>query len=229
MKNVSKILLRPILFIVVIAGSALALVPLFYFYKQNFSLSVGLIGESAANKQIEGNAVSLVKTAATSSTFQGNIAGLSVSPVGRPARLKIPKINVNASVEHVGLAQNGEMGVPKGPAGVAWLNLGPRPGEKGSAVIDGHFGWKNGIPAVFDNLYKLRKGDKIYIEDEKGVISTFVVRELRRYGEHDDASAAFGSVDGKEHLNLITCEGAWDKTKKSYSNRLVVFTDKEIK
>lgn len=145
---------------------------------------------------------------------------------GLPIRLVIPKIKVDAAVEHVGLTPQGAMGVPKGPANAAWFELGSRPGEKGSAVIAGHFGWKNGIPAAFDNLSKLRKGDKIYMTDAKGATSTFVVRELRTYGERDDASSVFMSNDGKAHLNLITCEGVWNKAKKSYSSRLVVFTDK---
>ncbi len=118
------------------------------------------------------------------------------------------------------------MDTPKGPADVGWFYFGPRPGEKGSAVIAGHEGWKNGIPAVFDNLYKLRTGDKIYVKDAKGTTTTFVVRGSRTYGEHDDASGAFYSNDGKAHLNLITCEGIWNKATKSYSNRLVVFSDK---
>ncbi len=142
--------------------------------------------------------------------------------------LKIPKINVDAPVEDVGLTSQGAMDIPKGPNGAVWFNLGPRPGEVGSAVIAGHYGWKNEIPAVFDNLHKLEKGDKIYIKDEKGITMTFVVRQLRTYGEDEDASLVFDSSDGGAHLNLVTCQGVWNKNKKSYSNRLVVFTDKEI-
>ena len=120
------------------------------------------------------------------------------------------------------------MDVPKERANVAWFNLGPRPGENGSAVIAGHYGrWKNGKGSVFDNLHKLRKGDKIYVEDENGVIITFVVRESRRYDPNASVGDVFGSNDGKAHLNLITCEGVWDKVSKTYSKRLVVFTDKE--
>ena len=141
--------------------------------------------------------------------------------------MKIPGISVDDGVEQVGVTSEGEMGTPKGPVGVAWFSLGSRPGEVGSAVISGHYGWKNGIPAVFDNLYKLHPGDKLYVEDENGIITTFVVRELRRYGEHDDASNVFTSRDGKAHLNLVTCEGVWNKFSKSYSKRLVVFADKE--
>ena len=117
--------------------------------------------------------------------------------------------------------------MPKGPATSAWFDLGPRPGENGSAVIDGHFGWKDGIPAVFDNLSKLQKGDIIYVEDTTGSTTAFVVRDIETYGQDEDASDIFASDDGKAHLNLITCGGVWNNAQKSYSNRLVVFTDEE--
>ena len=142
------------------------------------------------------------------------------------AWLAIPKLRINAAIEKAGVTPQGAMAVPKGPSDVAWFDLGPRPGEKGSAVIAGHEGWKNGIAAVFDNLSKLHKGDKVYVANKDGTTATFVVRELRLFGENDYASAVFGSSDGKAHLNLITCEGIWNKARKSYSNRLVVFTDK---
>lgn len=120
------------------------------------------------------------------------------------------------------------MGVPKGPKGVAWFDLGPHPGEKGSAVIDGHSGWKDGILASFDNLAKLNIGDKIYVEDDKGMTITFVVREFKSFDSKGDASSVFFDPnDGKSHLNLITCEGVWDEVVQSHSSRLVVFTEKE--
>lgn len=147
---------------------------------------------------------------------------------GLPMRLKIPKINVDSAFEYVGLTSDGAMDVPKSQDNVAWLELGQRPGENGSAVIAGHYGWKNKEASVFDNLHKLRKGDKLYVEDDKGGIVSFVVRESRRYDPKADASGVFSSNDGKSHLNLVTCEGDWDEVSQSYSKRLVVFTDKEI-
>jgi len=140
-------------------------------------------------------------------------------------RLKIPSINIDATIDYVGLTPDGTMDVPKGPNDVAWYNLGTRPGGTGSAVIDGHSGYKDNKPAVFDNLYKLQKGDKIYVEDEKGVIITFMVREIRKYDPKAEAGDVFVSSDAKAHLNLITCTGIWDETEKSRSERLVVFTD----
>lgn len=143
-----------------------------------------------------------------------------------PMRLKIPQITVNAAVEFVGLSPDGAMDTPKEQGHVAWFKLGPLPGKTGSAVMAGHYGWKDGKPSVFDNLYKLRKGDMLFVEDNKGTITSFVVVDLQRFDPSADATSVFGSNDGQAHLNLITCEGVWDKVAKSYSKRLVVFTDK---
>lgn len=155
----------------------------------------------------------------------GEVPASVVRP-GLPVRLKIPKIGVDAAVGQVSLTKQGAMDVPTGPQTTAWLNIGPRPGELGSAAIAGHFGWKDGIPAVFDNLHKLKVGDRADIVDEKGVTIRFVVREIRTFGPSDDAQRVFNSSDGQAHLNLITCQGSWNKSKQSYSKRLVVFTDK---
>ncbi len=147
---------------------------------------------------------------------------------GPPMRLRIPAINVDAAVESLGLTSQGDMDTPKGPDDVAWFNLGTRPGENGSAVIAGHYGtWKNGKGSVFDKLHELKKGDKVYVESEKGEIVSFVVSESRNYEPNADATNVFSSDDEKSHLNLVTCEGIWNKDFKSYSERLVVFTDKE--
>lgn len=142
-----------------------------------------------------------------------------------PVRLKIPKINVDAVIESTGLTPDGAMGVPKNPADAAWFDSGSRPGEIGNAVIAGHEGWKDGVPAVFDDLRELSKGDKIYVYNEGGMTTVFAVSGVKIYGENDDASNVFVSNDGKAHLNLITCEGIWNKARKSYSDRLVVFAD----
>lgn len=140
-----------------------------------------------------------------------------------PVRLTIPTINVNAAIQRVGVALSGEMEVPSDAIDVGWFYPGPRPGEKGSAVIDGHLDGKNGEPAVFIDLYKLKKGDMVYVQDDTGITIPFVVRESHIY-DPGYAEEVFSSNDGT-HLNLITCDGSWGGVKKGYSKRLVVFAD----
>lgn len=97
------------------------------------------------------------------------------------------------------------MDVPKDILAAARFAPGTRPGMIGSAVVDGHFGLQQGVPAIFDGLSTLRQGDEVTIEDDKGNIISFVVRELAVYEPLADATKVFVSHDGKAHLNLITC------------------------
>lgn len=142
---------------------------------------------------------------------------------GLPVRLKIPSINVDAVIEYVGVTSQGAMGVPSSPTTVGWFDYGPRPGERGSAVIAGHFDGEHGEAGVFSKLSQLKDGDKVYIEYRKDITIPFVVRTRRIY-DPGYASDVFSQKDGS-HLNLITCDGVWDGDKKSYSKRLVIFTD----
>lgn len=141
-----------------------------------------------------------------------------------PARIVIPKIAVRAAIEQVGITYEGAMDVPGNVRNAGWYNIGPRPGEHGSAVIAGHYDGRDGSSGVFAKLHLLKRGDSIYIEDSDGKMRAFVVRETRTYNPDADASSVFGQSGGS-HLNLVTCEGLWDQTKESYSKRLVVFAD----
>jgi len=145
-----------------------------------------------------------------STTLSGTVINIPVQKsVGKPVRIIIPSINVDASIEKLGLKADGSMDVPKDPMNTGWYELGPRPGEIGSAVLDGHVDWWYGAPAVFPDLYKLKIDDKIIVEDEFGLYISFVVRGIKNYGATADATNIFVSNDGMSHLNLITCSGAW--------------------
>lgn len=159
---------------------------------------------------------------------QGNErpANPSAAKKSVPMLLKIPRLKVSAPIRSVGLTANGSMGIPQLPLETAWYKLGPKPGDVGSAVIAGHVNWWYGAKGVFEHLNTLKKGDRLSVLDDRGITSTFVVREIRAFGLKDDPSEVFRSYDGKAHLNLVTCSGVWDRVAKVYSKRLVVFADK---
>jgi len=167
-----------------------------------------------------------------------SIAGLVTSAVSEtilqqsaeavlPIRIRIPTINLDAAIEPVGVTEKGEMGLPSDPNNVAWYDLGQTPGEIGTAVIAGHNIWKNGKSSTFTDLSALGLDDKIYIENEKGETAVFAVKKTRKYSPQIDTTDIFRSSDGKAHLNLITCAGSWDKSTESFTQRLVVFAEKE--
>lgn len=152
-------------------------------------------------------------------------AALPERTVGLPVRISIPSIGLTAAIEQVTLTKAGAMDVPKDPMHAGWYALGPRPGETGSAAIDGHVNWWHGQTAVFTNLSQLKRGDTITTQDENGTVTTFAVRTIQTFDAGADAAQVFTSTDGKAHLNIITCEGLWSKRLQQYTERLVVFAD----
>ena len=145
---------------------------------------------------------------------------------GLPKRITIESIGVDAAIVMVGLTETGAMAAPEFPMDTAWYQYGPRPGDVGSAVIDGHVNWYKGEPAVFSRLHQLQPGDEIVVRLDTGREILFIVQELREYPQDADPTEVFKSVDGLSRLNLVTCDGVWDAELGTHTMRLVVFTVK---
>jgi sortase A len=143
---------------------------------------------------------------------------------GIPIRLNIPKLGVTANVEAVALDIKNNMDVPQKVEDVGWYKLGIKPGEKGNAVIDGHYDDVTGAPVVFYNLISLQVGDPIETVDNNGKKLTFIVQKKANYAYNQfPLLEVFGQSNGK-NLNLITCSGTWDKNNKTYADRLVIYS-----
>lgn len=148
-------------------------------------------------------------------------------PVGLPMRLAIPVIGVDAAVESVGLTSEGLMDVPQNFNEVAWYQLGPRPGEPGNAVIDGHVDSAVQGTAVFWKLRTLVPGDEIIVTGDNGATQRFVVTGIERYDNMNAPLARiYGPADGA-HLNLVTCDptSSFDRHLDSYLGSYVIYTD----
>lgn len=141
-----------------------------------------------------------------------------INPAG--SQLVISKININAAIENVGVDQNNNMAVPTKPMDVGLYSPGPQPGQPGDAVIDGHLDWYNLPQAVFYNLGQLQPGDEIDIV-AGGHTIRYAVTDRAIYSYTDHPVGLF-SKGGPSRLSLITCAGAWDKGKSTYTQRLVV-------
>lgn len=162
------------------------------------------------------------------------IASVSIDPIvlpssqtvfDEPASLIIPKLKVDAVSESVGMDSEGRMDVPKNVVNVAWYNLGVKPGERGNAVFAGHFDKPDGSPAVFNKLGTLKAGDILTVVDVNGKELQFEVTEKRVVQLSEfPLQEVFGETD-KTRVNLITCGGKWDKEKKEYSERTIIFSE----
>lgn len=143
---------------------------------------------------------------------------------GRPTRLRIPAIRVDAAIEDVGLTADGAMDVPKDYNNTAWYEPGSRPGDQGNAAIAGHVDSKTG-PAVFWDLPKLQAGDEVFVVGDDGVERRFVVTGRESYGRADaPLERIFGSTTARQ-LNLITCDprSTFDRSKGGYAANVVIY------
>ncbi len=154
-----------------------------------------------------------------------------------PSRLLIPAIGINAAVEDVGILTHddnvggkaGDLATPtRSPwEHVGWYAAGPRPGERGSAVIDGHLDNQNGQPAVFWYLHKLHVGDEVQVIMSNGKKLTFRVTRIASYSPLAAPLQDIFGNNGGNYLNLITCAGYWIPSQHQTTLRLVVYTTLE--
>lgn len=169
------------------------------------------------------------ESSGTSSIVAGDIVPpqLTAENVGLeeyPARLIIPKINVDAFVQHVGVKENGDMANPTNFTDVGWYREGIVPGYSGSAVMAGHVDNALALDGVFKELPTLEAGDEIYVESRNGERHFFKVEKVEIYDyKKAPTRKIFISDDGLTRLNLITCAGTWLQDERSYSQRVVVY------
>ena len=137
-----------------------------------------------------------------------------------PARLVIPAIGVDARVEPRGLDSNRDLDTASDFHDVAWYDAGPRPGEPGNAILNGHVSWWTG-DAVFTKLARLRAGDLVRVMRADGTALTFKVTGKTVV----DANARIASLfapSARPTLTLITCTGAWNPFTQSDTQRVLV-------
>jgi sortase family protein len=143
------------------------------------------------------------------------------TPVPTGFKLVISKINLNAAVEAVGVDSKHNMAVPVKPMNIGVYAPGPQPGSaQGDVVMDCHKDWY-GIPrGVCYDLNKLQPGDQIDVVNN-GKVMHYKVTDTHSY-PYTFVPAGLFATAGPPRLSLITCDGAWQASQNTYSNRLVV-------
>lgn len=139
-----------------------------------------------------------------------------------PVRLRIPELDINAHVKHVGVNAEGNMATPGNFTDVGWYKYGTVPGFVGSAVVDGHVDNALGLSGVFKRLGELGAGDEVFVDTASSTLR-FEVVEVASYPAADvPLGRLFNAKDGA-YLNLVTCDGAWIQDQNQYDRRLVVY------
>jgi len=149
-----------------------------------------------------------------------SVRGYQATPV--PTRLEIPKIGVASSLTRLGRARDGTIQVPKQWGVPGWYELGPRPGDPGSAVILGHVDSTRG-PAVFYRLRELRPGDEIVVRRADGSSARFVVERTAQYDKQRFPTDDVYYPTLAAGLRLVTCGGQFDAGAGHYRSNVIAF------
>ena len=140
-----------------------------------------------------------------------------------PTALSIPAIGLQVSLSALGLNPDGTVQVPTDIGQPGWFDLGPTPGQVGSAVILGHVDSYLG-PAVFFQLPTLRAGDGVEVNLADGVDAHFVVDTVVMYPKDQFPTSLVYASHGYRALQLVTCGGTFDPETGHYLSNVVVYT-----
>ena len=142
-------------------------------------------------------------------------------PPPRPVTaVHLPAIGVDAPVVGVGVEPGtNDVAIPDIDH-VGWYELGPSPGQQGSAVLVGHVDG-DGRPGVFFDLGKLEIGDVVTVDFADGGSADFRVTGREQVAKVALPADLFGR-EGPPRLSLITCGGAFDSATGHYVDNVVV-------
>lgn len=144
--------------------------------------------------------------------------------VGKPVRVRIPQIGVDADVIDLGLRDDGTLEVPSNFAETGWYTGRSVSGEPGPSVVVGHVDSKSG-PAVFYHLDDLEAGHTIEIHRSDGSVAFFRVSSSVLVDKDEfPTDQVYGSTD-EPTLRLITCGGDFNSSVRSYEGNLIVFAE----
>lgn len=115
-------------------------------------------------------------------------------------RIRIPKTSISYPI----YSSPGEHALETG-IGLIYTENGLN--EKGNTVLQGH-NWRNWM--FFSRNHLLKKGDRIYIKDERGVELEYIVYSKKIY-KPEDVSYIQKETKGKKEIALVTCAVAATK------------------
>ncbi len=142
----------------------------------------------------------------------------------RPVGLRIPAMELTASVDAVGVnRKTDEFEVPPSVDRVGWYRYGPGLEAKaGSVVIAGHVDSAEQGEGAFFRLRELDRGDRVTVTGEDGRSQEYTVVAREEYEKTKIPLERYFARDGALRLTLITCGGPFDAKKRSYRDNIVV-------
>jgi predicted outer membrane protein len=183
-----------------------------------------------ARRHLLGLAASVIGVALV---FAGPPGDAGKVPEGRPSAAEreaaIPPVRltlhgfVNASVQPVAAARDGQLQVPKSPAGVGWWAAGAAPGSTaGTVLLAGHVDTAQYGRGVFAALSKVPLGTKVTVTTGDGRPHRYQIVARRTYRQEALPTDLFRG-SSQPRLALVTCTGPYNHSTHHYTQNLVLY------
>lgn len=131
---------------------------------------------------------------------------------GAVARFKIPRFNVDAAVEDIGIkAGTNELDTPHDPVDVGWYGIYAKPGFGSNAVFSAHVDYYGRPPSQmpFNRLKELNPNDEVDVVMDNGTAYKYRVILKQNYSLTDIKMGELIDAPEKpkdaEWITLITC------------------------
>lgn len=152
-------------------------------------------------------------------------APAAAAPAPAPARISVPAWGVDAPVDAVGIAADGQMELPEDVSRVGWYRFGPAPGADGSAVLAGHVDDREQGTGALYPLKDAAVGDEVTVADATGTTTRWRVVSREVITKQALPLDRLFARDGAPRLTLITCGGPFLPEFRSYRDNVVVVAE----
>jgi hypothetical protein len=160
--------------------------------------------------------------AAGSGRGVGAGAGALVDASFAPQRLQVPRLDVDAPIQPVGVESTGNLVIPEDPQVVGWWSGGAAPGSPvGTVLMASHVDSAKDGPGALARLAQTPIGAQVTVRGPDGSQSYQIVAR-RRYFKGDLPWRQLFNQGMQPRLVLVTCGGEFDYRTRHYTDNIVV-------
>ncbi|MGY5884262.1 class F sortase [Modestobacter lacusdianchii] len=152
-------------------------------------------------------------------------APTAVPRLPTPRRVTVPAWGVDAPLDPMGVAPDGQMALPDDVDRVGWYRFGPVPGAAGSAVLAGHVDDREQGLGALAPLRSAAVGDEVLVTDEAGTTSRWRVTSRELITKQGLPLDRLFAREGEPRLVLVTCGGPFLPEYRSYRDNVVVVAE----
>ena len=141
-----------------------------------------------------------------------------------PARVRAPRIGIDAPVVPVTVRPDGLLTVPSDVRTAGWWSAGAAAAApSGTVVLTGHVDSARQGPGAFFAIRTLEPGDRVILSSAGGRTAAYTVAARRQYPKSTLPAGQVFDQDTTPRLVLVTCGGSFDRATRHYSDNVVVY------